>query len=106
MRFKPAIAIIISCPLLSPVTDRLTKALQPVLTLVLIGADRGVAGRKLLDKRTQRPACGILYHPQADLPCLAFDHAQHGQTFIGKDSAFPSLLAPIQNQTSAAISIR
>jgi hypothetical protein len=92
--FKPAITIVIARPFLSAMTNRLTNALECVVTLVLIRVDQRIGLGKLLDKLTQGQAFGILHHSQANLPCLASDHAQHRRAVIGIGSTSPLLVGP------------
>ena len=88
------IAIIISGPLILPVSDRGMSAEEVVVGLVFIGVDRGLSLGELMDVSLKGLGSGVLDDPDTHLPTLSTDSTNNGGTVIVIGTLAPPLVGP------------
>jgi hypothetical protein len=82
MDFPDAIAIIIPCPFLLPVTHRVMSPFKAGISLPLIGVTDGVSLGVAVHVLLQRRAIGMFAHTQPALPTLPANGADDGRTIV------------------------
>jgi hypothetical protein len=94
MSFARAIAIGISCPFASRMTDGCMASFNRGVALIFIGIDVRAWPSELLDMCPQGGLLRIAHDPQAHLATHPPDRTQHGWTVVGIRAASTTFIRP------------